>query len=109
MNELIFLSRDCKIALADAEKALSLGTDSEIYTIAGSVNSGCGNLDKGINLNKKALSLNFKIGTLASEQTEDNLVRDKGGKPWPEATKETQETKSSSDNIVIIKKPKLIV
>ena len=57
MNELIFLSRDCKIALADAEKALSLGTDSEIYTIAGSVNSGCGNLDKGINLNKKALRL----------------------------------------------------
>ena len=55
--ELYLLSQNCEIVINDIEKALSLGGNVEVYTVAGSVFSGCGNLERGMEYTKKALAL----------------------------------------------------
>ena len=57
LNEVFHLSRNCEIAKADSEKALTIGGGVDVYTILGSVYSACGDLVNGVKYTKSALAL----------------------------------------------------
>jgi len=57
LMELLLLSNSCEIAKSDAEKALALGGGVDVYTILGSVYSGCGDLTTSVRFTKMALEL----------------------------------------------------
>ena len=57
LMELLLLSNSCEIAKSNAEKALALGGGVDVYTILGSVYSGCGDLATSVRFTKMALEL----------------------------------------------------
>ena len=57
LSELLYLSNSCEIARLNAEKALSIGGGVDVYTILGSVYSGCGDLITAVKYTKQALEL----------------------------------------------------
>jgi len=57
LMEFYIFSNGCELAQADADKAASLGGTMDVYTIIGSVYSGCDDLPNAVKYSKMALEL----------------------------------------------------
>ena len=55
--ESMLLSKNCEVAKADADKAVSIGGGPDVYTALGAMYSGCGDLTSSVKYSNMALEL----------------------------------------------------